>query len=292
MSYNYKLFVFLLISIVLTISSCELYNPAEPIPAYIHIDKITLSTTYMTEGSDSNKITDAWVYIDEQLIGCFELPATFPVLFEGSHQIKIRAGIKVNGIAATRAPYPFYSSFDTLITNLQKGLKINLFPRVKYRTNMTFSFMEDFENSGTIISKSPTLGVDTVLQRIDAPNPNVFEGNHSGIAYLDATHTFFEGVSATSYVLPKSGADVFLEFNYKCNNEFAVGVFAHSNGGTNQERALTLNPSSTWKKAYIYLTPVVSMYTNATDYNIFFGMVNNIASDSLVMLLDNIKLIY
>jgi len=292
MSYNYKLFIFLLISIVLTYSSCELYNPAEPVPAYIHIDKITLSTTYITEGSSSNKITDAWVYVDEQLIGCFELPATFPVLFEGSHQIKIRPGIKVNGIATTRAPYPFYVSYDTIISTLQKGMKINLSPRVKYRTNMTFNFMEDFENTGTIIAKSPTLGVDTVLQRMDVPNPNVFEGNGSGIAYLDATHTFFEAVSATSYVLPKSGSDVFLEFNYKCNQEFVVGVFAHSNGGTNQEAALTLNPSSVWNKAYIYLTPSVSKYTNATDYNIFFGMRNYAGSDSIAMVLDNIKLVY
>lgn len=292
MPYNYRLLISFCIFIVVSISSCELYNPAEPIPAYIHIDKINLSTNYLTEGSNSDKITDAWVYIDEKLIGCFELPATLPVLSEGSHQIKIRPGIKVNGIAATRAPYPFYTSYDTIINNLQKGMTHNLSPNVKYRTNMTFNFMEDFENTGTIISKSPTLGVDTVLQRIYAPNPNVLEGSGSGIAYLDATHTFFECVSATSYVLPKSGADVFLEFNYKCDHEFAVGIFAHSSGGTNQEKSLTLNPSANWNKAYIYLTPSVSRYTTATDYNIFFGMKNDNAQDSIVMLLDNIKLVY
>ncbi len=291
MSNNYKLFIYTLISIALTISSCELYNPSEPIPAYIHIDKITLITTASIEGSNSSKITDAWVYVDEQLIGCFELPATFPIINNGSHVIKIRPGIKVNGIAATRSPYPFYSNFDTII-NLQKGMKINLFPMVKYRTNMTFNFMEDFENSGTIISKSPTLGVDTVIQVLNAPNPNIFEGNTSGIAYLDNSHTFFEGVSSTSYVLPKSGSDVFLELNYKCNHEFVVGVFAHSNGGTNQEAAITINPSASWNKVYIYLTPVVSKYTTATDYNIFLGMRNIAASDSVAMLLDNIKLVY
>jgi hypothetical protein len=190
MSYSYKLLLFLSISIILIISSCELYNPSEPIPAYIHIDKINLTTTFSTEGSNSHKITDAWIYIDEQLVGCFELPATFPVLYEGSHQIKIRPGIKVNGIAATRSPYPFYINYDTIV-NLQKGAKLNLTPTVKYRSNMTFNFMEDFENTGTIISKSPTAGVDTSIQRIDVPDPNVFEGNGSGIAYLDKNHTFF-----------------------------------------------------------------------------------------------------
>lgn len=292
MSHCYKLLLFLSTSIILIISSCELYNPAEPIPAYIHIETISLNTLISTEGSNSHKITDAWVYVDEKLIGCFELPATFPILYEGSHQIKIRAGIKVNGIAATRSPYPFYTIFDTTVNNLEKGKTLILNPSVRYRSNMTFSFMEDFENTGTIISKSPSSGVDTIIQRLDAPNPNVFEGNGSGIAYLDNSHIFFEGVSSTSYVLPKSGSDVFLEFNYKCNHEFVVGTFAHSTSGTSQDAALTFNPSANWNKAYVYLTTVISGNSNATDFNIFFGMINNNASDSLVLLLDNIKLVY
>ncbi len=291
MTINNKLFLFFSLSILISISSCDLYNPSEPIPAYINIDKIKLSTIYPLEGSNSCKITDAWVYIDEQFIGCFELPVSFPVLFEGRHQIKIRPGIKVNGIAATRSPYPFYTIYDTII-NLQKGIKLNLSPAVKYRSNMTFSFMEDFENIGTIISKSPAAGVDTVLKQISAPDPNVFEGNGSGVAYLDNTHTFFECVSATSYVLPKSGSDVFLEFNYKCNHEFVAGIYAHSSAGTIKEGALTINPSAGWNKAYIYLTTSISDNNTATDYNIFFGMVNNNGSDSLAMLLDNIKLVY
>jgi len=291
MKYNYSVFITFCLLLAIAFNSCEIYNPSEPIPAYIHIDKISLNTSFSTEGTNSNKITDAWVYIDEQLIGCFELPATFPVLYEGSHQIKIRPGIKVNGIAATRSPYPFYNSYDTII-NLQKGVKLNLKPIVRYRTNMTFNFMEDFENTGNIISPSPKTGVDDTLKVINTPNPNVFEGNGSGIVYLDNQHTFFEGVSSISYGLPKNGADVFLEFNYKCNHEFQVGVYAHSNSGSSQELALTLNPSANWNKTYVYLTGVVSSSINATDFSIFFGMVNNTSSDSLALLLDNIKLVY
>ncbi|MES2398217.1 MAG: hypothetical protein V4549_19535, partial [Bacteroidota bacterium] len=123
MTYNYKL-LFLSIFIVTTFISCELYNPAEPIPAYIRIDKIDLATI-PGQGTDSHKITDAWVYIDEQLIGCFELPATFPVLYEGSHQVKIAPGIKVNGIAATRSPYPFFNP-NTQVVSFQKGATVNL----------------------------------------------------------------------------------------------------------------------------------------------------------------------
>jgi hypothetical protein len=288
---NYKSFLFFSVSLVMMMSSCQLFNPAEPIPAYIHIDKIALSTTFSVEGSNSSKITDAWVYVDEQLVGCFELPATFPVLSDGSHHISIRPGIKINGIAATRSPYPFYTTFDTVI-NFQKGVKQTLSPYVRYRTNITFSFMEAFETPGTLITRSPAAGVDTVIQQVTGSGSNVFEGNGSGIVYLDNNRTFFEGVSSTSYALPKSGADVFLEFNYKCDHEFKVGVYAHATSGSTQTVALTINPSANWNKVYVYLTSPVSNSGNATDFSIFFGMINNTGTSSATMQLDNIKLVY
>jgi len=55
----------------------HLINPAEPIPSYIHIDKIDLTTDYSSQGTSSNKITDAWIYVDNELIGAFEMPVTF-----------------------------------------------------------------------------------------------------------------------------------------------------------------------------------------------------------------------
>lgn len=286
MKYGYKpLFYFLFIAIA-TLSSCELYNPPEPIPAYIHIDKINLSTTPL-QGTSSNKITDAWVYIDGQLIGCFELPATFPVLYEGNYQVLIKAGIKVNGISAIRSPYPFFEAYSEVV-NFQKGTTVTMTPTVTYTSNSNFVFMEDFESSGIAIDTS--VGSDTALQRLFFPDPNVFEGN-CGIAYLDKTNTFFECVSSASFTLPKDGKNIFLEFNYKSNHEFVVGVIAQPPFYL-KTASLNYNPSNEWNKTYLYLTPAVSGSTNATQFKLFFGMINNTDSDSLALLLDNIKLIY
>lgn len=303
MKYNYRLLVVgCWLLVVSCICSCEIYNPAEPIPAYIHIDKIILAKNFSgfpnsttgDEGSLSHKITDAWVYIDEQLIGCFELPVTFPVLYEGSHLIRIRAGIKVNGIAATRAPYPFYNDFSQTIT-LEKGSKITLAPSVVYNANTHFAIMENFEAAGNNMVK--TIYSDTTLQIITSPDPNVFEGNlpnsiHSGIAYLDATHHKFECTSIDSFLLPKGGASVFLELNYKSNYTFTVGVIAKGSASTTQFAALSFNPSTTWNKGYVNLTPTISGAYSADNYKITIGMVNNTNSDSLAILLDNIKLVY
>ena len=55
--------------LVLAQSSCEKFSGNQTIPAYLKIDSIRLTTNYATQGTALNAITDAWVYIDGQLIG-------------------------------------------------------------------------------------------------------------------------------------------------------------------------------------------------------------------------------
>src|ERR1051326_8915965 len=78
-------------------SSCSIFDTSEKIPAYIHIDKIAfIPASASWQSPTSVKITDAWVYIDGQLVGAYELPCTFPVQCEGTHNILVEAGIKQN----------------------------------------------------------------------------------------------------------------------------------------------------------------------------------------------------
>ncbi|MGQ0828440.1 MAG: hypothetical protein ACT4ON_08595 [Bacteroidota bacterium] len=289
MKHTYTFFILLVLFASIILSSCEIYNPSEPIPAYIHIDKIDLATSSDgSQGTNSHKITDAWVYIDEKLVGCFELPVTFPLLYEGTHLLMIKAGIKVNGIAATRSPYPFYDSYTQPI-DLQKGATINLTPTVKYVNTMNFAFMENFENVGMTIDTTPNSLA--TFQKITSPPEYVFEGSNSSISYLDATRNFFECATINKYILPKGGSDVFLEFNYKCDYHFTVSVIAFGTAGSAQLAALSFNPSADWNKAYVYLTPTVSGVYTAIDYKIVWGTIYN-GTDSVKVLLDNIKLLH
>lgn len=272
----------------LLLSSCELYNPAEPIPAYIHIEKFNLTTDYITEGTNSHKITDAWVYVDDQLIGCFELPATFPVIAEGTHKVKIVAGIKVNGIASNRGQYPFYNPYEQDV-NFEIGKKITLSPTVTYKSTTTFAFLEDFEGA---LLLNTTAFSDTTLQLLSLPDPNVFEDSKSAIGYADPTRFRFECATISNYVLPQTGEPVFLEFNYKCNYTLTVSIIARGATSIGQFTCLNLNPTTSWKKAYIYLTPNVSGTFTAIDYKMVWGFHNLIPLDSAVVMLDNIKLVY
>ena len=100
---------FSLVLLNLLLVSCE-KNDKNMIPSYIKINSISINNS-----EETHNITDAWVYINDNLQGVYELPAHFPVLYTGNQRIRIKAGIKQNGISSTRIPYPFYESFlDTI----------------------------------------------------------------------------------------------------------------------------------------------------------------------------------
>jgi len=278
-----------LIPIVIGIHSCEIINPEEEIPSYIHIAKINLSTNYATEGTNSHKITDAWVFIDDELLGAYELPVTFPVLKEGKHILKIRAGIKVNGIAATRDKYPFYDFYiDTI--NLVKGNIIEVNPVVKYfLQGITFAWKEDFEIGNSLTKTSNS---DTIIQLIDADTSIGYLGNKSAAIYLDNTHAFFETTSSGQFELPK-GPPVYLEINYKCNNEFVVGIFKNTLSQSIQlQPSLYINSSNDWNKIYVNLTNDVKAQTDAVSYEVYFGVIKDESEPYPEIYLDNIKLLH
>jgi len=263
----------------------------EPVPAYIHIEGFTLlanpggfvSSETTNEGSLSHKISDAWVYVDEQLIGCFEMPCTFPVLSEGSHHIKIRPGIKVNGISATRAPYPFFKIYEQDI-DFQEGVSITLSPTTMYQTSSHFVFMEDFEGIDKIDTTSNSQ-VDLDTTQIPSL---VFEGNASGFAYLANGNSFFECISTFHYPLPHSNVPVFLEFNYRCDKEITVATIAES--PYHADVVLNLNPSPNWNKAYLFLSPTIG--PNSSTYFKILMYVSTPGTDSTAFLIDNIKIVY
>src|ERR1039457_4232719 len=102
------LYISIFYLLLFSTQSCEKFSGDQTIPAYLKIDSIYITTKTETQGSASHSITDAWVYVDDQFIGAYQMPARFPVLKEGKHKVEVFAGIKKDGIAATRTPYPFY----------------------------------------------------------------------------------------------------------------------------------------------------------------------------------------
>lgn len=273
-----------LLIICFALNSCNIINPDEDVPGYIRCDSATITTDNNTQGSNSSRITDAWIYVDDIFQGAYELPAHFPLLSLGNHKIKIDPGITINGIAASRAVYPFYSSFDTTINIVSLG-EYSINPVLEYNSLADFAQLENFEGS---ISLTRDASSDTALfTRSDAES---FESGY-GCFFIDDAHPNFKYASTATYLLPYS-ATAYLELNYKCNQEFIVGLTTQVSTATYNDDAVIVKASSSWKKIYILLSDVLKLTTNATGHKIFIRAVKSSTVSLGTVYIDNLKVIY
>jgi len=110
------------------LQSCGWYAKDQGVPAYLHVDTVLVVGTPQTQGTLSARVKDVWLYIDGDLQGAYPLPATIPLLREGTVRLQFNAGILLNGISATRAAYPFFVPWDTVV-DLYRGRTDTLRPR-------------------------------------------------------------------------------------------------------------------------------------------------------------------
>lgn len=284
--YHMRLLFYSLI-LAIALSACNWINPSEEIPSYVRIDSISFSATG-TQGTASQSIVDAWVYIDGENAGVYELPCTFPVLKTGNCRIQVFPGIKLDGISATRAIYPFMKSWEGNFDLLENSITI-ISPAVTYAGNLEFEVIEDFESGG--ITFSETVYSDTILMRSSDPG-EVFEGGYSGKIVVDTDHPLADVKSNDAFLLPQGGAYNFLELNFKTDVAVGVGVIANDGTQSVYHPVVGLNPTTTWKKIYINLSPVVSRETSSYSFYVFFRI--NLPDDMSVATfsVDNIKLIH
>ena len=267
------------------LSSCSIFDTKEQIPSYIHIDKITFvpgDTAVTAEGTGSTKITDAWVYIDEQLVGAYELPATFPVQYSGVHSVRVLGGIKQNGISATRVKYPFYNS-NLYTVDLTPKQTSTISPTVSYFSGITFSMVEDFEAAGYLLVD--TMG-DARLRVVTGAQ--AWGGGKSVYAQLAADTITLQARSANMYSMYNDGHAKFLELNYHCNHAFVFGLIY--SGGTYP--IVGLNASPNWNKVYINITDQITA-SIPSNYGFYFAMQKLLTDQGVPELyIDNVKLIH
>jgi hypothetical protein len=281
-------YFFLLLFLCFTASSCEKFTGNQTVPAYLGIDSIYITTNYFSQGTASQRITDAWVYVDDNFLGAYELPARFPVLNSGKHSVKIWPGIKKNGIAATRTSYEFYSPVQKDVNFRQDSTsKIGILKTV-YQTTTLFEWMEDFENVS--LTLDTTKRSTAFLQRTPVGSPLRFEGNHSGLVTLDSIHDFFECQTHNEYIIPY--APVFLELNFNASNSLTIGVITYGMTTLYQTPVITLNPTNgIWKKIYIDLTNTLNAYTGVSTYRVYLGTFKDTGLNQSIVLFDNFKVV-
>jgi hypothetical protein len=278
--------------------SCNKFEGAQEIPAYIQVDSLTFHTDYSSEGTDNHKLVDVWVYVNDQVIGGFELPAKFPVLQQGECKVEMRAGIKLNGISDTRAPYPCLKSYIRTGMQLTPDSVIRINPTFSYMDNVEFVWREDFEDESLAIKEGN--GADTGIYRTEPANaPGALlddYSKYSGIVTLDDDRNDMELVTdngdGEGFVFNR-GDFIFMEVNCKATTPILIGMYIHrsSIGGVEDRPFLMLNSSTDWNKVYVNFTPIVSEYNDAIDFKVYFMAQKAANVSPQTVLLDNLKIL-
>jgi hypothetical protein len=262
----------------------------EPIPAYIHIPAIGLSTS-SGQGSASRNINYAWVYANGQFLGGYPLPITFPVLEVGPTDIIIEAGIKANGIGFTPDVYPFYARMNFNL-DLQPQRIDTLRPVTTYRSNAEFAINENFDASTHLLTHDLDTDPGTSIQ---ITSDGAFEGS-SGYIELTKDHSIIVAGTSADRVkldkLPQNGTPVWLELDYKNDIPITIGVNGINSSGTvTSFPDYGINPRENWNKIYLDITQIVRDRTYSS-FQVFVSAILPSDRPSARIYLDNLKLVH
>lgn len=276
---------YLLFLSVITMSSCALFDGEELTASYLHIEPFTVTSDELTQGSPTDRIVDGWVYINDELAGVFELPATIPILESGEREISVLAGIKENGIMADGAIYPFYRSY-TVDRELRADLIDTLSPTTTYPPGINFIFLERFELGNSFNQLS---GSDIGLEVINDEDL-VLEGSRSAVALLGGDDQFLK-VGTDPLLLPPVGQLCWAELDYRTNNTFDIYVTGYYAGGIPISTYLiTIAPRENWNKVYLNLGTKVNQL-QANSYSLEIRATKADSLDAAWLYFDNIKII-
>ncbi len=241
------------------LQSCGWYAKDQGVPAYLHVDTVQVVGTPQTQGTLSARVKDVWLYIDGDLQGAYPLPATIPLLREGTVRLQFNAGILLNGISATRAAYPFFVPWDTVV-DLYRGRTDTLRPRTSYRNTVRYVWLEDFDNLG--FGLRARSGSDTVLLRENRTD-SVFEGLSSLYMAVDQRAPYLVAESIDQFGLT-AGKPCFLELNYRNNVPLQVGLQSQLGSDISDPLWIVeLAPTALWSKQYINFSPYLGVVNGA-----------------------------
>jgi len=286
-----KQYFYILTLVTLSLTSCN----EDITTSWLKIDTINLTSNVTTEGENSHNITDAWVFMDNQPLGVWELPCEIPILDEGKHSFIVYPGIKNNGINSTRIKYPFYKTDDFELT-LLKGETVSYQPTVSYKSNIIFSGRENFEDTGIILN--PNSALDTskihIISKVNYPNI-VKYGENCGKITLNQNDTITQVITNLNLDIEKG--QVFLELDYMNTNSFAIGLnwISGLTGNSNNDPFIVINQQeesdSKWKKIYLDLTSYVANVDQAISFEFYIVANLDKGKSNSFVYLDNLKIV-
>lgn len=281
------------ILIVFLFTSCIKNNPD---PAWLEVTEWTLidnPNNPLVAGELSHNITDAWVYIDDKVVGVFEVPFKIPILESGPREIKLYPTIWDNGISATKRIYPFMEPY-VITAELVQNETLKIDPVTQYYSVVNFEIV-DFEGFSTGFTDNSAYPA-SITTSSDPTVLGPFNGSKFGRVDLNSTSNEWKSIISQPFNLPQSGAEVYMELDYYNNASISTGVLSYQGTEPTTHPNIRINPQEVgeekWKKIYIELKTIVSGTPNADSYYMTFSATWPDSIPNAQINLDNIKLVY
>jgi hypothetical protein len=281
-------YYYLLLSI-LVFGGCSLTDNDQPIPSYLIINDVSVFTT-QNQGAPTHKISDVWVYADNQLVGVFEVPTRIPLLVNGDTTLfKIFPGIRNNGEKSRSFIYHLLDAHDFELA-LAPGEEVEKSFVFTYSEDVIFDFIEGFESDDHLFTLNLDNNDETNIVSTDESSAS---GLRSGKISLDDTNNEIAVASIFKYQRAQNaGIDSYLEMDYKCDMPFFVGVIYVQEGQEVTQPLLVVNPKEDWNKIYIDFTQVLTSPVLET-YRIYFTTdVEPLSQTNGEVFLDNLKFVH
>ena len=271
---------------------CNIKNPKEPTPTYIHIDSFKMvdnKNVVPPKLSLSHQINSFTAFYNNNPLGVFDLPATFPVITNGTGKLTLFPGVSMDGLNNFMVTYPFYAA-DTFSFAAQPGTIITHIPTTHYYDS-TKHFLNDDFNTVSAIYFVPVDGTIPIMTTNTVGE--VFEGSGSGKISLSLPNdTLSECISNVTFNIPHN-TDAYIELNYKCTVPFYLGIKSNLYGTTTYyQRYLSgIFPTDHWQKFYLALKDFAAQYTG-DYYTLYIKSYLPAGTTSGTVLIDNVQLVY
>lgn len=274
---------------ILLFGGCSLTDSDQPIPSYLTVNEVDVFTE-VGQGNPTHKITDLWVYADNELIGVFALPASIPILVDSeTTNFTIYPGIRNNGETGRSFIYRLMKAQEFELA-LSPGEEVEKSFTFTYIDNAIFDFVESFESQGHIF----TLDLDDDVETyIEATSETAIAGSKSGKISLSTTNNNIGVATIFNYERSQnSGSDSYLEMDYKCDIPFFVGVIYVQEGQEVIQPLLVINPQEDWNKIYVDFTEILTSPVLET-YRVYFTTdLEPLNETSGEIFLDNLKFVH
>ena len=273
------------------LTACIKNNPN---PSWIEVNPFVLVSNPALSGSEgqlTQDFRDVWLYVDDQMVGCFQTPFKIPILKDGNVNIKIYPAVRNNGISTNKKIYPFMSVYE-INSQLIKDQTLTINPVTSYVYNANF-WIEDFEDASIKIQDDPNTSVASLF--VSSDNLTPFNGFNCGKVVLNSADSVW--VASTTEQLPiAKNKPCFLEVDYYNTNRFVQGFLAlNSNGSFYQDNAgfnLQALNAIKWKKMYIELTELIGNSANGSNFIQTFKANLEEGQTETFICIDNIKIVY